>query len=236
MKEVIEYIEAKNVWYAQHSFFKFLEDTSINPLDRLSITPCIAHFIMSFQDLNKFVYRDESIKGDLFQDVVNQHTYEDDHHWLWFLNDVKQLGFDKPTTFAETLKFLWSDATKKTRLLSYKLSALSMNALPLYKYIIIEAVEATGNVLFTRTTAITHELSNDKNKYIYFGDFHLAKETGHAVNTSHDLEAQLENYSLTEEEQRKAFEYVDAVFLMFSEWIEELLVFAKNQQAEVALV
>lgn len=109
-QDILNVIETKKARFAQASLFQFMQDRSISPLQRLGFAPCIAHFIMSFGDLNKYVFRDES-STDLIQSLINEHTYEDDNHWHWFLRDLQMLGFDRSQSFVDTLRFLWGNET-----------------------------------------------------------------------------------------------------------------------------
>lgn len=68
----------------------------------------MAPFILAFGDLNKYVMRDESC-SDPHQRRVNAHTYEDDHHWPWYLEDMIALGLDGVTTPTELFRSIYSD-------------------------------------------------------------------------------------------------------------------------------
>lgn len=84
MKEVLAYIEKKQQVFSKLEFFEFLQDKSISPKQRLAFAPCFAPFVMGFGELNQYVWRDES-SDDPLQAIINQHTHEDDGHWVWFL-------------------------------------------------------------------------------------------------------------------------------------------------------
>lgn len=230
-QDILDVVETKKAEFAQAPLFEFMQDSSISPLQRLGFSPCIAHFIMSFGDLNKYVFRDES-SNDRVQNLINEHTYEDDHHWHWFLRDLQVLGFDQPKSFVETLRFLWGNETCRTRQLSYQLSACTLNADPIVKLAAIEAIEATGNVLFSHTTRVVQELrSITQQDYIYFGQFHLTVETGHAVGDD-NTELELASIALSSETKQQALEVVDHVFELFTAWLDEMLTYAKNHIGE----
>lgn len=230
-QDILDVIENKKAEFAQAPLFQFMQDSSISPLQRLGFSPCIAHFIMSFGDLNKYVFRDES-SNDLVQNMINEHTYEDDHHWHWFLRDLQLLGFDRPKSFVDTLRFLWSNETCITRQLSYQLSACTLNAAPIIKMAAIEAIEATGNILFGYTTRVAQELQSiTQQEYIYFGKFHLAVETGHAVS-EHNSEVQLASIALSLEMKQQALAVVNVVFDLFTAWLDEMLTYAKTHPVQ----
>jgi hypothetical protein len=93
MKEVLDLISTKKQQFSQLPFFQFLQDENIDPRQRLAFAPCFAPFVMGFGELNKYVWRQEPTT-DPIQSLINQHTYEDDGHWIWFLEDLQKLGFD----------------------------------------------------------------------------------------------------------------------------------------------
>ncbi|MGI0492656.1 hypothetical protein ACN4EG_12800 [Alkalinema pantanalense CENA528] len=230
MKSILEFIEQKKQAYQQLPLFAFMQDATIEPKRRLAFAPCMAHFIMSFGDLNKYVFRSHESLSPL-QNIVNEHTYEDDHHYPWFLTDLHRLGLNGSKGFVETLRFLWGDETKITRQLSYQLAAYTFHAEPIYKIAVIEAIEATGNVLFSLTSAITQVLQDlNQQEYQYFGQFHFNLENGHAAK-SLDSEQLLGQVVLSETEQAIAIELVEKVFDIFTAWTYELLAYAQNEDA-----
>ncbi|MEA5593061.1 hypothetical protein [Rivularia sp. UHCC 0363] len=232
MQEILSLIAEKNQEYAKLPLFSFLEDKTIDPRQRLSFAPCIAHFIMSFGDLNKYVFREKQVNSKI-QDIINEHTYEDDHHWPWFVTDLEKLGFNPQMNFTQVLRYLWSEQSKVSRQLSYQLSAYLLEAEPIIKIVAIEAIEATGNVLFSRTSLVASELTEITGQnYIYFGDFHFNLESGHAMGTpgGEDLLATLQ---LTDSQRQQAYEVVEKVFSIFTEWTHELLAYAQKQNAEL---
>lgn len=104
MKTVLQHIEINKESYAQLPLFEFLRDERRTPQERLAFLPHIAFFIMAFSDLNKFVLRDETPSIDSYQRKVNAHTYEDDHHWPWYLEDLHKLGYNRSATLAAHLE------------------------------------------------------------------------------------------------------------------------------------
>ena len=108
MKRVIQLLDAKTEAFARAPLFDFLRDTSIEPRDRLSFAPCVAHFVMTFADLYALVLREEPAQ-DKYQEIVNAHTREDENHWRWFLADLDKLDadpyeIDLPVAIAKALQ------------------------------------------------------------------------------------------------------------------------------------
>lgn len=227
MEEVLALIEKKKQEFAKSGLFEFMRDKSIDPRQRLAFAPCIVHFAMSFGELNQSIFREEPT-NDPLQALVNNHTYEDDHHWLWFLQDLETLGINEPLKFSDALNFIWNEQIKASRLVTYQIFRYAFGASPIAKLAILEAVEATGNVFLSATASVAEELrSITKKELIYFGGFHLDVETGHTTGTP-DVEQSIKNIQLTLESRQEIFEIVENLFDIFTEQVAELLVFAKN--------
>ena len=171
MKTVLKHIFQHKRAYAQLPFFDFLRDDDLSPRERLAFFPCMASFILSFGDLNRLVLRVEPT-DDPWQKMINAHTYEDDHHWPWYLEDFTKLGHDdvkRPP--GDTLRFLYSDATIQNRLLAHRLAHLVWGAEPVVRLAIIEAIEETGQVLFALTSSIAAQYQHDTGTELrYCGD------------------------------------------------------------------
>ncbi|QLE42120.1 hypothetical protein FD723_17970 [Nostoc sp. C052] len=231
MQEVLALIEKKKQEYAQLPLFDFMQNKSINPRQRLAWAPCAAHFIMNFGELNKYFLRVEPT-NDPIQVLINKHTYEDDHHWLWFLEDLKNLELDKSLNFSDALKFLWSEETKNARWLNYQLYRYTSNATPIQKIVIIEVLEATGNIMFSTAAEVGKEIKAITQKSCrYFADFHLNVETGHITGTS-GIEQFLQDIQLSEEIRQEALELVENLFIVFTQFTNGLLVYAETHQIE----
>jgi hypothetical protein len=229
MKTVLQHILRMKREYARLPFFEFLEDDSIPARERLSFYPCMAPFIMSFGDLNRYVLREER-SGDPHQERVNAHTYEDDHHWPWYLEDFSKLGHDGLATPTETLRFLYSDASTCNRILSMRLASLIWGATPVVRLAIIEAIEETGNVLFALTTRLAKEVEVDSGVALrYLGEFHFNLESGHAMNNDH---AELARIHLDIAQRADAMDRAGQVFDEFTKWTGELLRYAQAMRAK----
>ncbi|MGK7916350.1 MAG: hypothetical protein AB4038_12545 [Prochloraceae cyanobacterium] len=188
MKEVFALIDKKQQEFAESPFFKFLQDTSLTPRQRLAFAPGFSHFVMSFKDLNKYVFRVETINNKI-EALINQHTHEDDHHWVWFLEDLQKLGLNQSLSLNDSLKFLWSEETKTQRLVTNQLYLLTYKANPIQKLVVMEAIEAISNVFLSATTQVTQELKVNqqlqgitKENYRYFGEHHLEVDSNHTIN------------------------------------------------------
>jgi hypothetical protein len=210
--------------FGKEPFFAFLQDDSRSVRDRLEFYPCMAHFILAFGDLNKYVLRD-NLSLDPHQQMVNAHTYEDDHHWPWYLEDLANLGFDHLQSMGDALRFLFRDDTRVSRMLSARLAHLIYGATPIERLVIIEAIEETGNVMFTHTAALAREIEAASGLTLrYLGDFHLALETGHAMGDADH--AALLAIELDAAARARCLALSDEVFALFRALIAELHAFA----------
>jgi hypothetical protein len=117
MRSVLQAILQAKRPYADRPLFQLMRDEARSPRERLAFFPCMAPFILAFGDLNKYVMRDEA-STDPLQVLVNRHTYEDDHHWPWYLEDLAALGFDRPTSMSRMLALLYSSRTRVNRMLN----------------------------------------------------------------------------------------------------------------------
>lgn len=231
MEKVLALIEKKKQEFAKSSLFEFMRDESIDPRQRLAFAPCVAHFAMSFGELNKYVFREEPT-DDPLQAIVNNHTYEDDHHWLWFLQDLETLGINKSVKFSDALKSLWNEETKASRWLTYQIFRHAFGASPIAKLVILEVIEATGNVFLLTAAPLAQELRTITQKeLLYFGCFHLAVETGHTTGNP-EVEQLIKNTQLTIESRQQAFEVVENLFEAFTKLTDELLAYAKTHSFE----
>lgn len=225
MKQVLQHILRRKRDYARLPFFEHLRDAELSARQRLAFLPCMAPFILSFGDLNRHVLRQEPTT-DPHQRLINAHTHEDDHHWPWYLEDFVKLGHDQQARSPSAmLRFLWSDATIQNRMLSHQLAHLIWAAEPVVRLAVIEAIEETGQVLFSLTTKLAAAVQAETGIELrYCGEFHAALESGHAMNSDH---AELAGMQLTSVQRADALERVDRVFQLFTGWTEELLRFSQ---------
>jgi len=223
MKEVLRHIFERKRAYAKLPLFEWMRSAPLAPADRLAFYPCMAHFIMTFGDLNKFVLREQH-EGDLYQEMVNNHTLEDDHHWPWYLEDFTKLGFDVERAGTDWMRFLWGEDTKQNRILSAKLTGMIKGTKGLERLVIIEAIEETGNVLFGEILPLAQAIEKETGVQLrYCGEFHFNLESGHAVNADHSA---LARAGITDIERAHFKRQVDDVFAAFAEWTHELLRYA----------
>jgi hypothetical protein len=227
MRTVLRSIMTAKRAYSAVPFFDFLRDDTLSARERLSFVPCMAPFILDFGDLNKHVMRDES-STDPHQALVNAHTYEDDHHWPWYLEDLAKLGHDDEAPTSDVLRAVYSDRKAVNRLLAGRLAHLFWGATPTERLVIIEAIEETGNVLFSLTAELARVIEREEGIELrYLGDFHLALESGHAMDG--DDHRTLASIVLDDAARQRCEDLVARVFELFEEWVAELLAYALDE-------
>jgi len=232
MKQVLRHIFGRKRAYDRLPLFEWMRDPTLTARDRLAFYPCMAPFILSFGDLNKFVLRTER-PGDLFQDMVNTHTLEDDHHWPWYLEDFTKLGFDAERRGTEWMNFLWGEETLQNRVLMARLTALINGTSSVERLVIIEAIEETGNVLFATMLPLAEAVEQQIGEELrYCGPFHFNMESGHAVGADHQA---LANITLSAADQAHCIALVDEVFDAFEAWTHELLRYAQAHPTRSAM-
>jgi hypothetical protein len=188
----------------------------------------MAVFIMSFGDLSRYVRRVEPTDNPL-QRMINAHSYKDDHHWPWYLEEFVKLGHNIPTTTTDALGYLFSDEFAKNRLLSHELAHLIWRASPAERPAVIEAIEEIGNVLFVRTSKLARDYAAETGVELrYLSEFRLQLGSSYAENND---SPKLAHIPLSYAERIGALECVGRVYALFEAWTDELHRFALSRTA-----
>jgi hypothetical protein len=233
MQAVLAAITEKKNAFARLPFFAFLRDESLEPEQRLAFYPCMAHWIMSFADLNKYFLRAEA-NGDECQQRVNLYSHEDDDHWRLYIEDFQKLGFDGMHDGSGWLRFLWGDETRANRMLSYRIANLISGASSAERLAIIEAMEEAANVFFPHTVRLAEQIQARTGVELrYLGHYHSNLEAEHTGAGDHESLARIE---LDEESRQRALKMVGEVFALFEDWAEEVLRFSVARLSERAPV
>ena len=226
MKSIMKYVLQQKNDYGKLPFFDYLRDETLSARDRLAFYPCMAHFILSFGDLNRYVLMDRTTT-DPYQKIINSHALACARHWSLYLEDFTKLGLDGVCAPSDVLRFLWSNETSVNRLLSTRLAYLVYKTESKLRLAIIGAIEETSNILFALTTPLAGQIAQETGQELrYLGDFHFALQTDHAMGGALFDLLEIE---LNEDEQQRAIALVNEVFALFIEWTEELHRFVKNQ-------
>jgi hypothetical protein len=227
MQRVLTRIDDRTKEFAAHPFFAYLKDTSVDPIRRISFAPALAHFVMTFADLYRYVLHQDA-QGDPVQELVNAHAAEDGGHWKWFIADLKALGEDRRLDFSRALQFLWGDETIRLRMLSYRICRLGLGASALHKVALVQCIEATGRVTLGHVGPLGVEVGRRTGKkLVYFGSTHLETEGAHTLETD-DARALLGGIRLSPAHVDEISHLVDAVFADFMSTADEILRFSMS--------
>lgn len=227
MKDILSFIEQKKHEFSRLPLFEFMQDTKICPRQRLCFAPCLAPFVMDFGELNKTVFREEPT-SDQLQKIVNQQTYEDDYHWIWFLEDLERLDLNCSMTLTEALEFLWGKVSQAAHRITHEIYRSTYQASPIQKLVVIEAVEATANVFFSFSSKVIQELDPiHAKKYRYFGGHHLAVDAAHTFHESAIKQKIFDQIEISGQEYQRLCEVVQSVFDAFSNLMSDLLSFVE---------
>ena len=228
MKTVFSAIMKRSRSYAAQPLFTFFRDERIDPVQRFAFCPYVAFFALSFGDINRHVLRDDT-SSDAYQQMINVHTEEDDHHWQWFLEDVAKLGFDQSMSSMDWLSLLWHEQTAPTRLITYNLVSLLRPLESVLRLVVMESIEETGNVFFGALAQAADEFQRKTGTELrFFGSYHLDKESGHLVGSDHRNLAAIE---LSDAQRAEGLRLVDQVFGWFEAWSGDILSYLEGRSA-----
>lgn len=226
MEAVLAAIKERRQAFARLPFFAFLRDESLEPEQRLAFFPCMAHWCMSFADLNRYFLRSEPAT-DQYQQRVNIYSHEDDDHWRLYLEDFRQLGFEQLYAGTDWFRFLWGEETRANRMLSYRIAHLVLGASSIQRLAIIEAMEEAADVFFPLTVRLAEQVRARTGAELrYLGHFHMSLEAEHTGAGDHESLARIE---LDDETRRKTIGMVNEIFGLFEDWAEEVLRFALSR-------
>lgn len=227
MQRVMQHLDARVVEFEKKPLFQYLHDTSIDVRRRLAFAPSVAHFVMSFADLYALVLREEPAR-DQYQKLVNAHVEEDANHWRWFLSDLDKLGLDPRLSFSDALKFVWSDATRRTRLLTYDMCRLGYRADSLTKLVLVHCIEAAGKVTVKHVAAAGGEFAASTGKrLVYLGPHHLATESDHTLEGD-AVRRSVEAIEIEPDRAQKFIAMVDESFEAFGGFVDDMLASMKG--------
>jgi hypothetical protein len=192
----------------------------------MAFAPCFAFFVMSFAELNRYVLRETSTTNQV-QSIINEHTYEDEDHWIWYLEDLRKLGYDANISFSEAMRFIWSDEMVMQRHVVRWMWQTATMAEPIHRLVLVEAIEATADVFLATTRAVTNELqASNQIDCCYFGELHSDTDAGHTMH-SDEMEDSLADIPLPPGAMEEAIRIVNETFAMFENLMSDLLAHAK---------
>lgn len=260
MENLLQQIETRSEQLSASSFCKWIkfESTQLNDTDTLSFTPSMLYFILGFRDI--LAHLQYSHPKNALEQTINTHCEEDKNHWMWYLQDLKSLGYNESTwsnNWVNFVEYLWSDENKATRDLVYLCihEIKKYNHSPEASLVIIECLESTFGV-FMNTLKFKFENNQTFKKLKFFGELHQNTELNHSLGSwideesdhkttehNHSNEAILKDLSISNSMQIELTETINVIYdqfeLVFDTWLKNrTLVLEKNissNQAELSL-
>lgn len=217
MKEILKRLRSRGKQLTRNRLFTdWLKSDGPSPREKFLFSPMALDFVMGFRDFNKYYVRYESPQNEL-EAALNHHASEDETHSGLLLHDWKTLDLDERLGWAPRDMFWWltGDATKASRKADFELMKMVYeNPDPLVRFAIIEAMEAAGNIFFSRTVPIIDVIceGGDQSAFPYYGKFHFDRENGHLQNAS---ERDFFQATMTDAQRTHALALVDRVFDIF---------------------
>lgn len=231
MKQVLPVIEYWRNRIEDHPLHTWLvtPEEGVQPEQKLWFALYFTNFIMYFRELNMYhiSYRDDRTL-DNQREAISAHADEDMTHSRMFMRDLRTLGWDDMLGWRPSELYYWlflSEANEQLRRRTTQITKLVIEAEdPLVRFAVVESIEACGNALFRHTEKLATEYTARSGKeLIYWGPFHLARETGHAVDDDAFEEAEL-----TEEQREAARRRAIRIFELIDEQNSDMLRLAQE--------
>ncbi|MEU8131927.1 hypothetical protein [Streptodolium elevatio] len=163
--------------------------------------------------------------------ALTGHADEDMTHSRLFMADFKTLGWDDLLEWKPSEVFHWlfsSEVNEQLRRRTTAITKLYIEAQdPAVRYAVVEAIEACGNALFRHTSQLADRYTaRTGRELIYWGQYHLERETGHAVEDEH--EAVFADMELTQEQRDDAIRLAVRAFELIDEQNSHMLQLAQE--------
>ncbi len=144
------------------------------------------------------------------------------------------MGYDKSLDFTGALQVIWSKELKCSRQTFYEIYRYTYKANPIYKFVVMEAIEAIADIFLSTTKKVAEELESvSECEYKYFGMTHCSCESNHS-NGSHENVEYISSLQIEKDVEKEALELVDKVFELFSNFVDVLLSRAKKAKVEIS--
>ncbi len=231
MKQVLSVIEYWRNRIEDHPLHTWLvtPEEGVPPEQKLWFALYFTNFIMYFRELNMYhiSYRDDR-RLDRQREAISAHADEDMTHSRMFMRDLRTLGWDDMLGWRPSELYYWlflSEANEQLRRRTTQITKLVIEAEdPMVRFAVVESIEACGNALFRHTQKLSSEFTaRTGRELIYWGAFHLARETGHAVDDD-----AFEQADLTEAQREAARRRAIRIFELIDEQNSDMLRLAQE--------
>ncbi|HMI94701.1 MAG TPA: hypothetical protein VK509_25175, partial [Polyangiales bacterium] len=231
MKQVLPVIDYWRDRIEDHPLHTWLATPGehARPEQRLWFALYFTNFIMYFRELNVYhISYGEDRKLDQQREAISAHADEDMTHSRMFMRDLRTLGWDELLGWRPSELYYWlflSEVNESLRRRVTQITKLVIEAEdPVVRFAVVESIETCGNALFRHTDKLASEYTAATGKeLIYWGAFHLARETGHAVDDD-----AFEDVELTEEQREAAKRRAIRIFELIDEQNSDMLRLAQE--------
>jgi hypothetical protein len=235
MKHVLPVIEYWRDRIEKHPLHTWLvtPEQNVRPEQKLWFALYFTNFIMYFKELNQYhISYGKERTLDAQREAISAHADEDMTHSRMFMRDLRTLGWNEDLGWRPSELYYWlflSEVNESLRRRVTQITKLVIEAEhPAVRFAVVEAIEACGNALFRHTDELARAWTATTGKeLIYWGAFHLARETGHAIEDHDDFEA-FKNTELTEEQREAARRRAIRIFELIDEQNSDMLRLAQE--------
>jgi hypothetical protein len=221
MKRVFEHLDKRSRELACEPLFGYLRGVDVGPYERLRFVPWAAYLVMTIGDL----YRSFLITGqpqDQYERLAERNMAEEAVHCNWYITDLRRLGLDPTMRFTDALRFLWGEATVKTRNVGYGICQLSAELHSMHRLVMVYAIEATSRVMLEALMPAGVEIEGNTDcPLAYLGRRHFQAEREHTLEDE-GVQAGLRAVALDEETRAQLITVVDRIFSLFSGFVDNL--------------
>jgi len=186
-KDCLEFIKQTAEPFRQHPFHLMLEDDNISHEKRLAGGLLWMPIIMGYSDLNNYVFRDEEKNNDLLQRELNIHTYAEDYHWHWMLEDYRRLGIDLNMSLTNLARLLYSPQLAAGRQFTFEMVRIeSLYPKSFHHMAMMKSIEEIS----LQTTKLYVGFKNkDGEEFEFWGTLHYQAEMSHELHDHIDPSA-----------------------------------------------
>ncbi len=231
MKQVLPVVEYWRDRIEDHPLQTWLvtPEENVRPEQKLWFALYFTNFIMYFRELNLYhVSYGDDRKLDRQRGAISAHADEDMTHSQLFMQDLRTLGWDEMLGWRPSELYYWlflSEVNESLRRRVTQITKLVIEAEdPVVRFAVVESIEACGNALFRHTDRLARKYTAATGKeLIYWGAFHLARESGHVVDDD-----AFEDVELTEEQREAARRRAIRIFELIDEQNSDMLRLAQE--------
>ncbi|EOX5202491.1 hypothetical protein ACPSTJ_005142 [Escherichia coli] len=204
MKKFYQFRDEQRKELEQHDFYSLISSDCIALKDKLLFAPVMAHFIMNFRDMNKWVIRFDNNDNE-YKSVINGGTIEDETHSRLFLEDWRKLYIDDKLNWKASDVIYWLFISREMECfrkfgIDFMRLCVDDGGEPILRYSHSESGETCGNIFFSKISPIADQVANHLGISLrYFGTFHLNLENGHIWKS----EGVFENIELSPDSYKK---------------------------------